>query len=96
VLGAHLAEVAPISLDHDLPLPIELDGRRSDPGTGRMVADYLAYQPPVCPVIVHSSNDHFAPGMLMVLLERNGPAGASTPSTNTAGSARRGPPRCAG
>jgi len=72
-LGAHLAEVALISLDHDLPLPMEMDGRRSDPGTGRMVADYLANQPPVCPVIVHSSNDHFAPGMLQVLLEREWP-----------------------
>lgn len=33
----------------------------------------LCGQPPVCPVIVHSSNDHFAPGMLQVLLEKEWP-----------------------
>jgi len=72
-LAAHLAETALISLDHDLPLPTEVDGRRLDPGTGRMVADYLAAHPAVCPVIIHSSNDHFAPGMLQVLVEQDWP-----------------------
>jgi hypothetical protein len=72
-LAEHLPEVALISLDHDLRLPTDADDRRCDPGTGRMVADYLAGQPPVCPVIVHSSNDHFAPGMLQVLLEMEWP-----------------------
>ena len=72
-LGAHLGEVALISLVHDLPLPTKRKGPSSDPGTGRMVADYLADQPPVCPVIVHSSSDHFAPGMLQVLIEQAWP-----------------------
>jgi len=72
-LAVQLGEVALISLDHDLPLPTEVDDRRCDPGTGRMVADYLAGRPPVSPLIVHSSNDHFAHGMLQVLLEKEWP-----------------------
>jgi len=72
-LDAHLGDVALISLDHDLPLRQERDGRPVDAGTGRVVADYLAARPAVCPVIVHSSNDHFAPGMLQALLEQDWP-----------------------
>lgn len=42
-----------ISLDHDLePQP----GDDEDPGDGIDVARSLAERPPVCPVIVHSSN----------------------------------------
>ena len=65
-LAGHLAGTALISLDHDLPLP-----RRGepDPGCGRDVADYLAGRPAVCPVIVHTSNNTFAPGMMRVLRE---------------------------
>ena len=42
-----------ISLDHDLD-PEE--GVTTDPGTGWDVAKYLAALPPVCPVIIHTSN----------------------------------------
>ena len=42
-----------ISLDHDLE-PAE--GETEDPGDGIDVARFLAARPPVCPVIVHSSN----------------------------------------
>jgi hypothetical protein len=42
-----------ISLDHDLE-PGE--GEREDPGEGIDVARFLAVRPPVCPVIIHSSN----------------------------------------
>src|SRR5256885_15001425 len=62
-LGCNLAQVALISLDHDLPL-LDQSGRAIDCGTGRQVADYLASLPPTCPVIVHSSNSFCAPGML--------------------------------
>jgi len=62
-LEANLAEVALISLDHDLPS--RPDGQ--DAGTGRIVADWLATRVPCCPVIVHSSNENFAPGMMRVL-----------------------------
>jgi hypothetical protein len=41
-----------ISLDHDLE-PVDGD---EDPGDGIDVARFLAARPPVCPVIVHSSN----------------------------------------
>ena len=49
-----------ISLDHDLykdlpPVP--------DPGSGRVVADYLSKCKPACPVIVHSTNTDAAWGM---------------------------------
>ncbi len=41
-----------ISLDHDLE-PTEGE---DDPGDGIDVARFLAARPPVCPVIIHSSN----------------------------------------
>jgi len=42
-----------ISLDHDLnPQP----NVTTDPGTGLEVAEFLAKQPPVCPVLIHSTN----------------------------------------
>jgi hypothetical protein len=41
-----------ISLDHDLePL-----GGEPDPGTGQDVAEFLSLHPPMCPVILHTSN----------------------------------------
>lgn len=42
-----------ISLDHDLD-PEE--GSQDDPGTGWELVKVLAALPPVCPVIVHTSN----------------------------------------
>ena len=42
-----------ISLDHDLnPQP----NVTADPGTGLEVAEFLARQLPVCPVLIHSTN----------------------------------------
>ena len=42
-----------ISLDHDLnPQP----NVNTDPGTGLDVAEFLARQSPVCPVLIHSTN----------------------------------------
>lgn len=63
-LKEHLGEVVLMSLDHDLPVRVGEDGRVVDCGTGRMVADYLAEWPETCPVIVHSSNEFCAPGMV--------------------------------
>lgn len=65
-LRHHLPEVVLISLDHDLPADF-------DHGTGRQVADFLSVVPPVCPVIVHTSNEFFAPGMLRVLSDGGWP-----------------------
>ncbi len=50
-LSAHLLSAALISLDHDL-VPIH----DIEPGDGLDVAKHLATLPPVCPVIVHTSN----------------------------------------
>lgn len=71
-LAQHLGEVILISLDHDLPLRT-VDGKSVDCGTGRQVADYLASLPPLCPVIVHSSNDQCAAGMFIALKDAGWP-----------------------
>src|SRR5947209_318922 len=62
-LVGHLAETLVISLDHDLELKPGPHGRCLDPGTGREVADYLAKQLPVCPVIIHTTNSQAALSM---------------------------------
>ena len=66
-LGPRLAEVVLISLDHDLPLIRAADGTLDDFGTGRQVVDHLCTLDVRCPVIVHSSNHYFAPGMVQCL-----------------------------
>jgi hypothetical protein len=49
-----------LSLDHDLdPEP----GATQDPGTGWEVAKFLAALPPVCPVVIHTSNGERAAWM---------------------------------
>lgn len=48
----HLSSAALILLDHDL----ETEPRVPDPGDGLDVAKWLAERPPVCPVIIHTSN----------------------------------------
>ena len=68
---AHLREnyenLLVIILDHDLDL-IPVDGHRLiDPGSGRDVADFLATQPVVCPIVIHTTNAPAAVGMECVL-----------------------------
>lgn len=68
---AHLREdfdsLLAVILDHDLDL-IPVDGHRViDSGTGRDVADFLATQHPICPVLIHTTNAPAAIGMLAVL-----------------------------
>ena len=80
-----LGGAAMLCLDHDLgptrdPRPGDDTGARFDPGIGRDVADLLAMYPPVCPVIVHSSNSLAVPGMLRVLRESGWPCSAVMPS----------------
>lgn len=67
-LAAHLDEAALITLDHDLD-PLEDPPPETDPGTGRDVADFLAANAPICPVIIHSSNVDGVGGMRRVLEE---------------------------
>jgi hypothetical protein len=50
-----------ISLDHDLE---QQEGETEDPGDGIEVAKFLAEKPPVCPVIIHSSNGQRSDWML--------------------------------
>lgn len=66
-LETHLAQVALISLDHDLGPSRPIQGRLQDPGSGRDVVDWLAARPACCPVVVHTSNHLAAPGMLWTL-----------------------------
>jgi hypothetical protein len=52
-LPSVLNQACLISLDHDLnPQP----NVTVDPGTGLEVADFLARQSPICPVLIHSTN----------------------------------------
>lgn len=69
-LNQHLSECVLISLDHDLGSRIWQDGKLIDPLTGRDVVDFLANQVPVCPIIVHTSNESAAIGMQMLLGEK--------------------------
>lgn len=55
-----LPGAALLSLDHDLYKQSERD---PEPGCGRDVANYLARQKPLCPVIIHSTNTDAAWGM---------------------------------
>jgi CheY-like chemotaxis protein len=68
-LRLHLDETLVVSLDHDLDLISGAPGRMFDPGTGRDVADYLATQPPVCPVVIQTTNVPAGDGMERVLQE---------------------------
>ena len=52
-LPSILNQACLISLDHDLnPQP----NITADPGTGLEVAEFLAKQEPICPVLIHSTN----------------------------------------
>jgi hypothetical protein len=68
-LKLHLKETVLIGLDHDLEF-LEAEGHvMIDPGTGRDVADFLATQKPVCPVIINTTNIPAGIGMEMTLKE---------------------------
>ncbi len=60
-VGPLLPSARLISLDHDLD-PEE--GDSTDPGTGWDVAKFLAALPPVCPVVIHTSNGERATWMM--------------------------------
>jgi hypothetical protein len=66
-LERHLSETLVVALDHDLELESAPNGSLVDPGTGRDVANFLAEQPPVCPIILHSTNTAAMAGMELVL-----------------------------
>jgi hypothetical protein len=77
-LPSILNQACLISLDHDLnPQP----NVTTDPGTGLEVAEYLAKQKPICPVLIHSTNYEKAWSMHNELrfanwqVDRGGPIG---------------------
>ncbi len=74
-----LFEAVLISLDHDLVASDDRGGAPNDPGTGRDVADWLAAQQPVCPVIIHTTNYWAALGMERVLTDASWPVGRVAP-----------------
>jgi hypothetical protein len=69
-LDHHLPNVVCISFDHDLE---PMCGATTDPGTGRMVADFLASSRPIRPLIIHTTNRPAADGMEMALLDGGWP-----------------------
>ena len=66
-LETNVAETIAIALDNDLEMKTGPNGRAIDPGEGRQVAEYLAKQKPVCPVIIHTTNSNAADAMTEVL-----------------------------
>jgi hypothetical protein len=66
-LDRHLSETLVISLDNDLEMKPGSGGRMIDPGAGVDVAEFLAGQPPVCPVVIHTTNTNAAETMKSAL-----------------------------
>jgi CheY-like chemotaxis protein len=66
-LERHLPETLVVALDNDLDLIPAGDGRLTDPGSGVDVAAFLAARPPVCPVVIHTTNTHAAETMTATL-----------------------------
>lgn len=67
-LKEHQAEIALVSLDHDLDSVTRAGEHRTiDHGCGRGVVDYLASQTPTCPIIIHTSNVTAGDGMYFAL-----------------------------
>ena len=82
-LKDHLTDTLVIALDHDLDLKPGPNGRCIDPGTGRDVADFLAANNPVCPIVIHTSNSDAAVAMQMLLKEARWKTFRVIPSDDT-------------
>lgn len=76
-LPAQFEDIVLMSLDHDVA-----DRGGVDCGTGRQVVDFLATKSPICPVIVHSSNDGCADGMHFALNDVGWPCRRVYPHTD--------------
>jgi CheY-like chemotaxis protein len=68
-LKINLKKCLLISLDYHLGPSWTREKQVFDPGNGREVVDYLATQPPQCPIIFHASNKEAEIGMEMGLIE---------------------------
>ena len=78
-LRENLTTALVICLDHDLGPNRSRGGVVFEPGTGRDVVDYLATQPPACPIILHTTNHLAVPGMQRVLEESGWPVSRVAP-----------------
>ncbi|MCT7974277.1 cyclic-phosphate processing receiver domain-containing protein [Laspinema olomoucense] len=68
-LKVHLHKCLLISLDYNLGPAWTRQEATFEPGNGREVVDYLATQPPLCPLIFHTSNKEAEIGMEMELID---------------------------
>lgn len=68
-LKVHLGKCLLISLEYNLGPSWTRQDKVFDPGNGREIVDYLATQPPQCPLIFHTSNKEAEIGMEMGLIE---------------------------
>lgn len=68
-----------IALDHDLEMIAGKHGNLIDPGTGREVVEFLITRPPVCPVVIHTTNTAAATEMERCLLEHGWNVARVTP-----------------
>jgi CheY-like chemotaxis protein len=66
-LQDHVQSCILICLDHDLGACTVREGIEFDPGTGRDVADCLAAEKTVCPIIIHTTNNEARPGMILAM-----------------------------
>jgi CheY-like chemotaxis protein len=66
-LTEHLHSLHLLSLDHDLGPYEAIPGSAPLPGNGQDVVAMLVQHKPTCPVIVHSSNEYAAAGMIVAL-----------------------------
>jgi len=77
------ASLVAISLDHDLePIPRESQ-RWMEPGSGLDVAEFLAEQQPMCPVLIHSTNLSAAQQMSALLTPADWPVKCVVPYGDT-------------
>ena len=66
-LASHLDDTLVVAIDNDLDMKPGPDGRMIDQGEGRHVAEFLATQPPACPVVIHTTNSAAAAAMTETL-----------------------------
>lgn len=78
-LRRHLSDAIAIGLDHDLELIPVADHELLDGGTGRHVAEYLASESPVCPVVIHTTNSPAGTGMEATLQDAGWSTSRVTP-----------------
>jgi hypothetical protein len=80
-LEENWSSVICICLDHDLE-PSDTSTETDDPGTGRIVSDFLIGKLPICPVVIHTSNQFAAIAMEADLVDAGWSVSRVTPFEN--------------